>query len=115
MSMAKITAVALVFLTLAVVLSPALSLAAEDSTLSVKRLTGVLNINQATASQFMRLRGMNEELANKIVAYREAKGEFKKIEDLMKVEGFTEKFYNMNQRYLAISGETTLRWVRVEK
>lgn len=97
-------------------LYPALGAAAETGTSNppqLKRLTGVLNINTATAEQFMRLRGVNQDLANKVVKYREDNGAFKTIEDIKKVEGFTDKLFTQNQMHLSVSGSTTLRWVRV--
>lgn len=103
-------------LALIICLYPTFGLGAEGGDPGhAKRLTGVLNINEATKEQFMRLRGVNEELADKIVKYREANGPFKAIETLMKVEGFTEKLFSLNQPHLAVSGATTLRWVRIEK
>lgn len=115
--MKKVLFIVIIFALLALITSlyPSSGLAADPSGAHIKRLTGVLNINEATAEQFKRLQGVGEELANKIVAYREANGPFKTIEGLMKVEGFTEKLFNLNQTHLAVSGTTTLRWVRVEK
>lgn len=46
-----------------------------------------ININTATAAELQRLPGIGPTLAARIVAYREAWGPFKKIEDIMEVPG----------------------------
>lgn len=106
-------ATVLMLLALTISLFPQPGLGADGDT-TPKRLTGVLNINTATAEQFTRLRGVNEELAKKIVKFREANGAFGSIEDIMKVEGFTEKLFSLNQFHLAVSGDITLKWVKVK-
>ena len=52
-----------------------------------------ININTATAEQLQELEGIGPALAEKIVAYREANGDFKRIEDIAFVSGIgSEKF-----------------------
>lgn len=46
-----------------------------------------LNINLATAVELETLEGVGPVLAERIIAYRESEGEFKKIEDITKVRG----------------------------
>ena len=54
---------------------------------------GKININTAGAEALMKLPGIGEVTANKIVAYRKKNGNFKKIEDIMNVSGIgTSKF-----------------------
>lgn len=53
--------------------------------------TAVVNINTATAEQFDGLPGIGAKLAARIVEYRQKNGGFKKLEDLMNVQGIGEK------------------------
>lgn len=51
----------------------------------------VVNINTANASELESLPGIGEATAARIIQYRESKGNFKRIEDLMKVKGIGKK------------------------
>ncbi len=51
----------------------------------------VININTATADQLDALPGVGTKLAARIVDYRQKNGGFKKVEDLMNVQGIGEK------------------------
>ncbi|XP_069814522.1 endonuclease/exonuclease/phosphatase family domain-containing protein 1 [Dendropsophus ebraccatus] len=51
-----------------------------------------ININTATASQLLNLRGLTEEMAQDIVHYRTQHGPLKSIEDLVKVDSITISF-----------------------
>jgi len=51
----------------------------------------VVNINTASAADFEALPGIGPKLAARIVDYRQKNGPFKKIEDLMNVQGLGEK------------------------
>ncbi len=46
-----------------------------------------LDINSATASELEELPGIGPELARRIVAYREAHGPFRSVEELLNVPG----------------------------
>lgn len=50
----------------------------------------LVNLNTASKEQLMTLSGIGETRADAIIAYREANGNFKKIEDIMKVSGIKE-------------------------
>ena len=50
-----------------------------------------VNINTATADQLDSLPGVGAKLAARIVDYRQKNGGFKKVEDLMNVQGIGEK------------------------
>ena len=50
-----------------------------------------VNINKATAEQLMEIKGIGESYAKRIVEYRDKNGPFKKIEDIMQVQGIGEK------------------------
>ncbi len=49
--------------------------------------TGILNINSATRKQLIALPGIGERLADRILAYRTAKGKISSLEELRKIEG----------------------------
>lgn len=50
-----------------------------------------VNINTASAQQLDTLPGVGPKLAARIVEYRQKNGAFKKVEDLMNVQGIGEK------------------------
>ena len=52
-----------------------------------------LNINTASAKEIEALPGIGPVIAERIVAYREQNGPFKRREDLMMVSGISEKKY----------------------
>lgn len=55
--------------------------------------SGLVNINTATQAELETLSGIGEATAKKIIAYREAKGTFKTVEDLKNVSGIGDKKY----------------------
>jgi competence protein ComEA len=58
---------------------------------SVKKYTGIININRATKAEFDSLVGIGPVIAGKIVTYRNQNGPFMAIEDLLKVSGIGAK------------------------
>ena len=50
-----------------------------------------VNVNQATAEQLMTISGIGPVMAKRIVDFRDKNGPFKKIEDLLAVQGIGEK------------------------
>lgn len=54
----------------------------------------IININSAGINQLVELDGIGEATAKKIIAYREKNGNFKKIEDLLKVSGIGDAKFN---------------------
>jgi competence protein ComEA len=61
-----------------------------------------ININTAELSLLTLLPGIGETLAQRIIDYREAYGDFESIEDIMKVSGIG------NERYLQIADYITV-------
>lgn len=73
-----------------------------DSSSSDKITSGSININTATAAGLMRLPGVGESTANKIISYRESNGGFKAIEEIMNVSGIGEKKFEAMKQFLAV-------------
>jgi competence protein ComEA len=66
--------------------------------------TTTLNVNAATAPQFEALPGIGPSMAQRIVTFREKNGPFKKLEDLMNVQGIGEKSFLKLRPYLTLGG-----------
>ena len=74
------------FIALFIILSLVVSISAEE------KLKGkTVNINTATVEQFMEVPLITKDLAQRIVEYREANGDFQVIEELLQVDGFTRE------------------------
>jgi competence ComEA-like helix-hairpin-helix protein len=58
---------------------------------------GPVNINTAGVKELTALDGIGKKLAQKIVEYREAHGQFKKPEELRKVEGVGKGLWERNR------------------
>lgn len=66
--------------------SPSQEKAASTSELRV-------DINEAGAAELSKLPGVGEQVAKRIIAYREENGPFEKAEELMNVRGIGEKSF----------------------
>jgi competence protein ComEA len=51
----------------------------------------MVNLNTATSAELETLPGVGAKMAARIIEYRQKKGPFKKIEELMNVQGIGEK------------------------
>jgi len=61
--------------------------AAADDKPAKAKAEGKVNINEASKAELMKLAGVGAGSAQKIIEYREARGPFKKAQDLEKVDG----------------------------
>ncbi len=62
-----------------------------------------VNVNTATAQQLEGVPGIGPSMAQRIVTYREKNGPFKKLEDLMNVQGIGEKSFLKLRPYLSLT------------
>jgi len=70
--------------------------------------TAIVNINTASASDLEALPGIGAKTAARIVEYRQKNGPFKKIEELMNVQGIGEK------NFLKLKPQITVTATRAE-
>ena len=61
-----------------------------------------ININTATAEELMQLNGVGAKYADRIIAYREKYGPFKKPEDIMRVSGIGRKTFEKNREIIIV-------------
>jgi competence protein ComEA len=61
-----------------------------------------INLNDASKSELMKLEGVGAAAAQKIIAYREAHGPFKRVHDLEKVEGVGKAVLEKNAGRLTV-------------
>lgn len=61
-----------------------------------------ININEASKSELMKLAGVGAGVAQKIIAYREAHGPFKRVQDLEKVDGVGKGVLEKNAGRLTV-------------
>jgi competence ComEA-like helix-hairpin-helix protein len=61
-----------------------------------------VNLNDASKSELMKLEGVGAAVAQKIIAYREAHGPFKRLHDLEKVEGVGKAVLEKNAGRLIV-------------
>ncbi len=66
-------------------------------------VTGVVNINTASATEIVALPGIGAKTAARIIEYRQKNGPFKKIEELMNVRGVGEKNFLKLKGQIAVA------------
>lgn len=64
-----------------------------------------VNLNTATVAQLEALPGIGPSMAQRIVSYREKNGAFKKLEDLMNIQGIGEKSFLKLRPLLTLGGQ----------
>lgn len=71
-----------------------------------KAPAGKLNINTASAAELQNLPRIGPKVAQRIVDYRTANGNFKKIEEIMKVNGIGEKVFAQIKDLITVGSES---------
>jgi competence protein ComEA len=72
---------------------------------------GVVNINTASAAELELLPGVGAQRAAAIIARRQARGGFKRAEDLTDVEGIGAVMLERMRPHVALEGATSARRV----
>jgi len=67
---------------------------------------GVVNINTASVSELDALPGIGAKVAARIVEYRQKNGPFKKVEELMNVQGIGEKNFLKLKPQVSVAGKS---------
>lgn len=62
-----------------------------------------VNLNTATAEQLLPLPGIGEVMAQKIIAYRQQHGPFRRPEDLIIIEGFSEQKFRKIEKLVCVN------------
>jgi len=85
---------------------PSSEAAAEDKSQRkpgpVRVVLSKININEASQTELMQLNGVSAGVAQKIVAYREAHGRFRRTQDLAKVHGVGKDVLEKNRGRIAV-------------
>lgn len=71
-------------------------------------LSGVVNVNTATAEQLMLLPGIGEAKAKAILGRRKQHGGFKTVDELLEVKGIGASALERIRPFVAIQGKTSL-------
>jgi len=61
-----------------------------------------VNINTADVKELMKLEGVGRKVAEKIVEYREHRGQFQKPEEIRKVEGIGSGLWERNRARIVV-------------
>ena len=73
---------------------PSMGEAGGNQEISGEQSDGKLNLNTASLNDLLELPGIGEKKAEAILKFREEKGGFQKIEDLLLIEGIKEGIFN---------------------
>ena len=75
-----------------------------SSSRAAKPTTAVVNLNTASAAELEALPGVGAKMAARIIDYRQKKGPFKKVEELMNVQGIGEKNFLKLKPQITVGG-----------
>ena len=67
----------------------------------------MINLNTATSAELETLPGVGAKMAARIIEYRQKKGPFKKIEELMNVQGIGEKNFLQLRSQLTVGSTSS--------
>ena len=72
------------------------------------RVSGVVNLNNATPEQLKMLPGVKQKAVAEIIAHR-AKHPFTRAEELVNVKGFSRKRYQRVKPFITVHGDSTIK------
>ena len=72
------------------------------STATSQAKAGLVNLNTATEADFQTISGIGQKRAQDIIAYREANGKFKSVDDLKNVTGIGAKTLEKLKEYVTV-------------
>jgi competence protein ComEA len=72
-------------------------------------LTGVVNVNTASAEELQLLPGIGEARAEALIALRKQRGGFKSVDELRDVKGIGEAGLAKLRPFVSVEGKTTAR------
>ncbi len=87
-------------LVLGLILQPLFSLQAASKSPDQK-----ININTAQSEELQKLPRVGPAVAQRILDYRKENGNFKKVEDIMKVRGIGEKVFSQLKDLITVGAE----------
>jgi competence protein ComEA len=96
------TAICLVALALAVAVGAALAAEADDAGTADGAAVLRIDINKASAVELTAIPGVGNALAQRIVAFREKEGPFRRVEDLLKIKGIGEKSFQKMRPHVKV-------------
>ena len=64
-----------------------------------------INLNEASIQELVKIKGIGQKYAERIVEYRESNGKFKKAEDIMKIKGIGQKKYDSIKDTIIVEAE----------
>ena len=67
-----------------------------------KKESNLININTAGADQLVKLPRVGEKTAERIIEFRSKHGEFKTIQEIMKVKGIGEKTFKKMEKLISV-------------
>jgi len=76
------------------------------SNMGVNAGSGVLNINTASVEDFIMLPDIDSQTAENIVNYRDSRGPFGSIDEILNVKGITPSLLDTLRPHLVIEGDS---------